>query len=253
MLRATARLAACLVLLAPAAAPAPAHAIGYDDEGPAPPSILVGLLTRQWDRACHSMREPTWTNAHLEVGFVRLVDPPPNADLLAGRPVLAQGDPDPEFQGPQVLHTGPCPEEQMRSDWLVSKDGMRLRREPGAPFRAWRADQVRALEGVSVRLDGDEVELRFPQPVGPHLSDLTVRAWYEGCYPKPDVARRETAFMRVAKGEVVTARFPARLLAPERPEGRRNHRLHSIQLLSGDPRVVFDLDLPVEGSRVSCE
>ncbi len=209
--------------------------------------ILVGVLTEQFDKRCHATREPSWVNPHLQVGFVRLseVDDPQALRPLLGKVVRIEGLPDPEHRGKQVVHTGECIPAQMRSDWVEGKAGMRVQRDPRPPFRWFSTEKVEAVDVLKLSVEGEEVVARFRQHIDTMLEDITIKAHYEGCYGKPGIAARESAFLRVPKGQPLVARFPPHLVRTDRPKGRQAHRISSVQILSRDPDVILDLDLPV--------
>ncbi|MFT7623944.1 MAG: hypothetical protein ACI9WU_003130, partial [Myxococcota bacterium] len=146
---------------------------------------LAGLLTQQGQKQCLEKWEVKWVDPHWQVGFTRLTGTAGNLQRLDGKPVLVTGTVDADFTPPLVKHLGECPIPQMRSDWVESRSGMRIRRTGGSGISRLKQVQVRELTELKVRLDGDEVVVEFANPIDHMMEKLTIRLHYEGCYGKP--------------------------------------------------------------------
>ena len=215
---------------------------------------LVGRISRQHVQVCLGGQREKWVDPHFEAGFVRLV---PAGDLelapLAGRAAVLRGRVEPGRRFPHPGHQGHCPGRQARSDWVFSKRGVRLKRElaPGQERPAsFTATAAEPFAGLSAERRGEMIRVRFRNRLPLALSDLTLVLHYEGCYGKPMSPTRRQAFGALAPGEVASARFPARWRHDTTRGGgpkadRGLHRAHSVQVISQDPAVLFDLDLPL--------
>jgi hypothetical protein len=231
------------------------------------PITLVGLLTEQGHRGCEKGVE-TWTNPHFQVGFhpITLAEhlSPPAPEWI-GQAVVVVGEEAPEPSWAPVTDDMTCPPMQARSDWIVSKGGIRLQRERAPEPTHLEAAKVAPFTALKVRVEGEKVLISFENTLEVPIENLFITAHYEGCYGKPNALTESRVLGEVAVGAVVKAEVPARVMQEE--ARGREHVLHSIQVLERGhdlamanravslavdqparplpPRVVFDLDLPV--------
>lgn len=215
---------------------------------------LVGRISRQHVQVCLGGQREKWVYPHFQAGFVRLV---PAGDLelapLAGRAAVLRGRVDADRRFPHPGHQGHCPGRQARSDWVFSKRGVRLKRDLAAGVErppSFTATAAEPFAGLSAERRGEMIRVRFRNRLPLALSDLTLVMHYEGCYGKPMSPSRRRALGALARGETASARFPARWRHDTTrgglPKANRGlHRAHSVQLVSQDPAVLFDLDLPL--------
>ncbi len=205
----------------------------------AQPTMLVGELTQQADRKCTETGD-SWVNPRLEVGFVPLVGELPGAKPLFGQAVIVRGVVAPAPVRPKVENTAACQELQMRSDWQIGMHGMRVRRLDVAPIAGFRAESVKALEGFSATLDGDQVVVTFQNTTGAPLTDVAIKVHYEGCYGKPGTATETRRTPTMKPNSTATARVPQVLIkkARHRP---RTHVMREVSVLAKGSHVVFDL------------
>ncbi len=218
----------------------------------AAPATVVGVVTEQHRQVCEAGEE-RWVDPHLEVGFVQVVGGDDVLRPLLGKPAVVTGE---VFPGPPAtpFATGPeCPQYQMRSDWVVGKGGMRVRRN-GARTYSLEAKGASALDGVRARRDGDEVEVVFRNPLRIPLKQAALVVHYEGCYGKPGVTSQRHVVAELAPGAEMTARFPVHMSSDRGRGVNPVHRLADLTVASATPGVVFDLTLSVAslGAPVSC-
>jgi len=218
-----------------------------------PVKQLVGVVSEQRAQVCLGNQQEDWTDPHLEAGFVRLV---PGAGVrlssLVGAPALLTGHVDASLHFPPPAQKGECPGRQARSDWVFTKDGVRLLRQlPDGVARpeSFTVDKAARFDGVVVEQAGDELVVRFTNPVARPLSDVELIVHYEGCYGKPLNPSQRASFPRVDAGQTVTARLPVHYQwhppHATRHAGRELHVASSVQVTTKDPSVLFDLDLPI--------
>jgi hypothetical protein len=223
---------------------------------PTPTVLLVGVLSEQHSRRCGPDYKEEWIDPHLEVGFVRLLTARPQAHrTLLGKMVVARGAPA-TSPPPSIVHRGPCPAAQMRSDWVWSKSGARIRRPVGpSPAPAvLSAATVERFDGLEVTPSPTDVRIRFKNTLKRDLRDVTLTLHYEGCYGKPGTSAESRKLSTVRAGQEVTVSWP---LVAKRGMVRGREAFnaaYSVQVSSITPGVHFDLDwkLDPRGLPVGC-
>jgi len=226
------------------------------------PVQLVGLLTKQYRGRCGADGQHKWDDEHWEVGFVRL-DVPETIDLskFEGKAVVVTGQPagKKKIPPPEYFHTamelnpkpeGPgieCPQYQMRSDWVIGKNGMRIMRprSNGLPPRV-TVTEASLFDSLRAELKEGKLEVSLANDFKGSLKGLKVRVNYEGCYGKPGSDSRSEKIDELTPGARKKFVFPT-IVDEDQGErwGVRHHRAYSIQLLSSAGDVLFDYDLPV--------
>lgn len=221
---------------------------------------LVGLLTKQYRGRCGADGQHKWDDEHWEVGFVRL-DVLKGLDLsaLEGKPVVVTGKvktaqpiPAPEYvhaamelnpkpEGPGIE----CPMYQMRADWVIGKNGMRIMRSRGAGLPALLAVTKASLfDGLDLEVRGDKLTVTFTSTSRSPLKGVEIRLHYEGCYGKPGTDTRTEKLGDLAAGAHRTVTFPTIVDEDQGKQwGIRHHRAYSIQVLAGPGTTLFDCDL----------
>ncbi len=253
---------ACLRIAPGAATPAQPPAPGAQGDDTA----LIGVLTRQLTPGCERGKDVWREPSHHEIGFVRVLLPAGvDARALLGRVVLARGRTADENVPPRRAfdNGGLCSVQQMRSDWVVSKDGVRLYTErDGALARmgVFAAAAVQAVEPpVIVRppappssapAPADRLTVRFRNPLARPLQDLRIEGHYEGCSGKPGATADTVAAGAVAAGALAEVTLPR--LQGDKTGTERAYRLASLRLSTSTPGVVFDLDYPVPREASEC-
>jgi hypothetical protein len=222
------------------------------------PTMLVGILSEQWDRLCNGTQEADWIRPHLEVGFVRLV---PNTKVdfkpYFKKPVVLQGGVPKDYVLEPVKHTGDCPGMQARNDWVFGKSGVRvLRSKPkgASSIKFFQADKVTKFSGLDVKKVGDKLEVTFENSLAKPLSGVAVSLHYEGCYGKPGAPTKTKELGPVKPGQEVTVPFDV-LYSMEmqgRLRGLQHHVAYSVQITTTSKEVVFDLDWPLHHLGLKC-
>ena len=207
------------------------------------PLSLVGLLTAQGDRQCKDGKE-SWINPRHEVDFTHVVHSAVPLEPLEGQVVLVTGEP---ATPPPSPPEGPdCPIMQMRSDWVMGKEGIRIRQGGGGPpgIRVQSATKVE----VGARREKEELVVRFRNPLTRPLGNVSLQLHYEGCYGKPGSSTHEKAIGTLAPGAIAEHRFPVM----DEPGGR--HVAHSFGVEGGDETVTVAVDLSLAklGVEVAC-
>lgn len=239
------------------------------DDGPAPLADavqLVGVVHEGGSRVCEAETfEETWIRKYWQVGWTPLVSEPAlDAKLatLPGRVVKVTGravDGPPTYHGPSEppAKLGMCSQHQMRSDWRLTPEGIRIPRGHGPEFAAFEVtsvEVVRPLE-TAVPEDGEQVAVTVHNPFETDLRGVELIGHYEGCYGKPGATAKT---VKVGKLAATDASGPHRLPtliedADKNPRGR-NYALRSLELKAAAPRgPVADgawLDLEVAASQL---
>lgn len=246
----------CEKAVAPPPEPAPEAA------RPAPEAaMLVGVVHAAGTRVCREGQPEAWLDPHMEIGFTRLVS---GAPIAAGSlPTIAHG---------QVLASAPaapvaapadavpCPQAQMRSDWVESPDGFRVRRGDGPGIAAFEVARTEPFEGLRVALAGDELELRLVNTLPRALAGpVTVSVHYEGCYGKPGTTTRTlVAEAGLEPGAELSGRLPSHA-REERVRGRGHdetaiHAADSVSIEARGDDIHFDFDVQLDalGAAVTC-
>lgn len=216
----------------------------------ATPTYLVGLMGQSGTEHCPGGgAERKWLSLRPAIGRVS-VSGPDDAVLepLMDRPVLAlglPGDPPPRAEGeglPPKVEA--CLPAQMRSDWRTTPRGILIERSPSPSLSHLRMEAVRPLHELAVRKDGDHVVVTLQNPVPVVLSGVELRVHYEGCFGKPGTRAETTAVGELGVGAQASARMPQLSANDGAPEGTRDFRAHSVQLVAQGEGVVIDLDVP---------
>lgn len=207
--------------------------------------VLVGMLTEQAVRQCQGIsKEPKWVHPHLEIGFVWAY-PHKGFKFHKTRLVIARGHkrPRPPLR---VKQLGPCPDMQMRSDWVVGKSGTRLRRDGSPPFNdAFSTTQVADFAGLTFKDKGESMLVSFENTTGYPLEDFKMIVHYEGCYGKPGSVRRESGVKRLEPGKRVEKLFAKVVEGNATAKWRRVHLASAVQISAQPHPVYFDLDWPL--------
>ncbi len=218
---------------------------------PNPVRELVGELTLQGDPLCDGSANGRWVNDRWELGFTQLQGPAlakSKLKHLRDKLVVVRGRPAEPKAWPTVRHTGACPPvPQLRSDWVMGRSGVRVRR--GSPvWPAFSATHVARWQGLRVRRVGAEIEVRVTHTMTSPWPDLTIVLHYEGCMGKPGALDKSQRAALVQPGGSVVARFPA-LAGAE-----RDYRASAVSLRARRGRSLLDLtrSLYREGVSVDC-
>ena len=266
------RLAVLLSLVVVVMMAAPVH--GQERKG-APQSTveaaaevqLVGQLTRQYRGRCGADGQHKWDDEHWEVGFVRLEVPDGmklgklegQAVVVTGKPTAAKPAPAPEYVHAAVALNpkpdGPgieCPMYQMRSDWVIGKNGMRIMRGRSAGLPALlKVEKARPFDGLDLEVHGPDLSVTFTNTFKSTLKGVKLKLHYEGCYGKPGTDTRTESLGDLAAGDNRTLLFPTIVDEDQGKWGIRHHRAYSIQVLSSSGDVLFDCDLSMASFSVT--
>lgn len=234
---------------------------------PSPPSAarLVGVVHEDGEHVCFGDGQETWINKFRQIGFVRVVAGDAiEAQLVEamGTPVVAHGritDRVPAGGEQPPGERGECPQYQMRSDWVLTSSGMRIRRGESPAMKAFEVDRVEPLTGLSARIEGEQLKVSFTNELGVALdAPVELVVHYEGCYGKPGSdSRTLVANEKLLPGATLAGTVPLITEAdrvPGNPKGTRDHRAYSVELRASADGVYFDLDVSVRqlGADVQC-
>jgi hypothetical protein len=241
---------ACASAEKPEAAPVEAEPVVPDSVVEAQPKgeaiTVVGVIHQDGQRVCDGRGHEQWVDLRYEVGFTPLVvDDARTQDVapLHKRAAIVFG----HIQEPPPLHpvpsTGECPLYQMRSDWVVTAEGIRIPRGARAAVGV-AVERVVPFEGLAVERAGETLKLALTNAFEVPLADkLTLTLHYEGCFGKPGSAvRSEIRDGELAPGDTWRVELPAFVEDPAGPDGRQLFRADSIELRAEGKGVAFDFD-----------
>jgi hypothetical protein len=174
--------------------------------------------------------DPTWLAIEPTLGFVSvsgLADE--ELEPLMDQPVLARGAAGPApKRAPLAVEPRPCPMMQMRSDWVNTPRGIRVRRAAPLDIPHFHATSLRRLDELTLEREGEQVRVRFTNPLPFALKKVAVEIHYEGCYGKPGTTSLTSDRVALEPGEALEHRFP--LIAEKAHRGERkggpSARLH---------------------------
>jgi hypothetical protein len=222
-------------------------------EGAAAGEVLIGVLTEQADMVCNGTFAPEWVRPHYEVGFVEVIPAPGlNLDAWLGKAVVVRGSPAAR-PAPLPEHTGSCPGEQMRSDYVRSRQGIRIKRPIEARPQAFTAASIGSFDGVEAKLVKGAIVVRLTNRLGLPLKGPEIRVHYEGCYGKPMSLHRAKKRALMQAGKFFEGRFEPWAEDPKLRKGAE-HVAAAIQVVAAKGPVMFDLDLPLPklGLQIEC-
>jgi len=170
-------------------------------------------------------------------------------DALMDQPVLARGSAGPAPERPPLsVEPAPCPAMQMRSDWVNTPRGTRVRRTASSGAQHFHLTSVRRLDELKVEADGEQIVASFQNPLPFALTGVRLRMHYEGCYGKPGATSLESKPAALGPGELLRHEFPRTVEKGEQPR-RRLHRAAALALEIGgsegptEDAVWVDLDV----------
>ena len=214
-------IAAVVFLLLPVANAQEEKAAAKPSLAATAPVQLVGLLTKQYRGRCGADGQHKWDDEHWEVGFVRL-EVPKDLDLsklenlavvVTGQPAMKKVIPPPEYvHAAMELNPKPdgpgieCPQYQMRSDWVIGKNGMRImrRRSKGLPPRI-TVTKAELFTGLTAKLVDDKLTVTLANSGKESLENVELVVNYEGCYGKPGTDSRSEKVAALKSGASHTA------------------------------------------------
>ena len=222
------------------------------------PTVLVGVLSEQWDRVCNGTQEADWIRPHLEAGFVRLI-PNPKVKLkpFLKKTVVLRGHVPKDYKLEAVKDTGECPALQARSDWIFGKTRVRLWRNRAQGSKSilyFQAAKAEEFTGLKVKKVGDKLEVTFENVFSKPLPELVVTLHYEGCYGKPGSFSNSKKLGTLAPGQKVTSSFGL-FYSKEmqgRLQGMQHHFPYSIQITTLSKEIIFDFDWPLRHLGIKC-
>ncbi len=201
---------------------------------------LVSFLTEQATPLCIDGGKTVWVEPRFELGFIPVAASAVPLSPLVNKAVIATGIPNRtalsvrDFPGNQ----GPCDVAQMRSDWVVGRDGMRVRRNGGNRMLTFDVSELGLYEGLSVAVNNERVTVRLRSPVaGSHPVRAAIH--YEGCMGKPGTLA-EGKDVTISDATATAVSFPTR-----KTESSGVYHAAALTLSGGDDRVQFDLDVPL--------
>ncbi len=247
-----------LVGCASKVAPAPAQAEATPSEAPATvpdgiapsdpladPITVVGVIHKDGQRICDARGIETWVNLYYLAGFTPLVlDDATRRDVeaLYRRPAIVFGHVTAPPQPDPVPGGGECPIYQMRSDWVITAEGMRIPRGTRAA-EAVAVERVAPFDGLHVDLRNAMLQISLTNPFEVPLEGLIITVNYEGCFGKPSSDARTTPHARaLPPGETWRTEAPLFIEDPDAPTGRQVYNSSSIEVRARGQDIAFDFD-----------
>jgi hypothetical protein len=226
---------------------------------PPPKTVqLVGLLTEQHQQRCLPDRKVEWIDPHFQVGFVRLL-PAAGVSLRehVGKIVIVTGRVQPGYVPTKPVHTGDCPPMQMRMDFVVAREGWRVKRGKAPRPPAFVVTGVKPVEAIALTQKGAQITLKVTNAFGVPLRGLTITAHYEGCKGRSASESNGQGLPGVLRpGKDYAMDIPA-VIREEgaKPRSKPTLQLHSVQVSATVDGFLFDLDVPistVRGIKIRC-
>jgi hypothetical protein len=209
--------------------------------------FLIGVLSQSGAEVCDATGERRWEGVVPVIGWTG-VTLPADADSLMDRPVVARGTVggEPPQWPPRTGTTEPCPPQQMRSDWIDSPRGMKMRRtDSPAPLSHFTVQELRPLAELTVRNVDGALAIDFRNPLPVELRDVVLRMHYEGCHGKPGTATRDENVGNLAVGAGTRASFPGVVEAERGPGRLEPHGAFSLQIIARAEHAHIDLDVRI--------
>jgi hypothetical protein len=224
------------------------------------PTYLLGVMGQSGVEHCpDGGYDRKWLSVRPTIGRVSVSGPDDELlEPLMDQPVLAvgqPGEPPPREGSSEPPAAGEsCLPAQMRSDWQLTPRGMFIERDPAPALQHLRVDAIRSLHELQARKDGDHLVVTLQNPVPLALADVELRTHYEGCFGKPGTRVETTTVGNLGVGAQASARVPMLSTSPGEPDGRREFRAYSVQLVGQGDGVVIDLDVSFAdlGALVEC-
>jgi hypothetical protein len=250
---------ACIAACASTAEPVPSQQAAAapaskpmvpDGVAPAEPDAarltVVGVIHQDGQRICDARGHETWVDLHYVVGFTPLVldeATSPAVAALHRRPANVVGRVQALPPSAAVPSGGECPVHQMRSDWVLTAEGVRIPRGPRAA-EGVGVLRVAPFEGLQVARAGDTLTLALTNPFDvPLEGELVLTVHYEGCFGKPGAdVRSSTRPDPLPPGETWQVEAPALVHDAAGQPGRQVFRADSIEVRAAGNGIVFDFD-----------
>jgi len=253
-----------LVVACSSSPPPPSPQPAQDGAAPEPTPVdaggdewLVGVLGQTGSLECVGGESRRWVDVAPAIGATTITADA-LADDLFDRPVVARGsivaDP-PARTSERSAAAEPCPPAQMRSDWIETPRGVRMRRDGSPPpLPHFAVQELRPLAELAVQTSGETLTVDFRNPLPVELHGVELRMHYEGCHGKPGTAMERHTVGTLAVGAGTRASFPT-LVQSERAPGRPEpHRAFSLQVIAQGEHAHVDVDVRVAelGAAVKC-
>ncbi len=270
--------AACLIIACttgdPAASepatPPPSAAVEAEptpERSPEGPEYFFAAVSQTGVEHCPNGVDFEWLDVQPTLGWTPTSGAAAaSLDALMDLPVLARGYAGSAPERPPLgVEPKPCPIMQMRSDWVSTPRGTRVRRTPPTAEHFF-SSSVRRLDELRVELDGDRILASFENPLPFALTGVRLRMHYEGCYGKPGATSRESEAVALAPGEVLRHEF-SRIAEQDHagprkggPTARRHAAAALVLEIAGgegppEAKVWADLDVSLRklGIEFSCD
>jgi hypothetical protein len=217
--------------------------------------LLIGFVTEQGTGVCGKGHEVTWTDLHPEIGWAIAENGGADVSPFKGSMVIAYGTVK-EATRNLALKAGhsPCGMEQMRSDWVSGKSGIRVVRR-SAPVGKLAVERAVRWKGLTVSKTGEGTftavvtnDLKQFLPDAGRLEKLELVVYYEGTRGKPGTVAQSFLLGDLEPGKSATTTFPEAIYPASAPKPGKNQEpeyLASTVSLGAASGAAFDLDVPL--------
>ena len=127
-----------------------------------------------------------WLDPHFELGFVPITASAVPLASYANRLVVVLGRQDqvPARATRPALSRRPCFPAQLRSDWVLGREGVHVRRNPREAAKTMSVETIALYDGLHITVHDQRLVVSVESPV-PDIVSLDLAVHYEGCMGKP--------------------------------------------------------------------
>ena len=205
-----------------------------------PASVFVGFLTEQANPACIDGKTTVWLDPHFELGFIPITASAVPLASYANRLVVVRGRQDqvPARAARPTLSRGPCFPAQLRSDWVLGREGARVRRNPREAAKTMSVEAIGLYDGLHIAVHDQRLVVSVESPV-PDIVSLDLAVHYEGCMGKPGTTEKRQR-LELSVGAGTRVEFPVHV-----QKGSGEYRAAAVSLLGSTDSTRVNVNVPL--------
>ena len=223
----------------------------------AAPAMLVGKLTKQYVKECDKDGKARWVAPYFQIGFIRVVPAKKlRLERFVGKTVAAHGRASTKAPPARPSNLENCRGRQMRSDWVESRGGDRVRGpRPGllGRVKVFHVTRIKPTKLLRIHIWRGQITAMVRNTLPVALPGLTLHARYERCFyskrkmlPGKPMPAEETHKLGVLKpGRRRALKLPVnKTVLPKK--FKKTHALREVYLYSAATGSLVDLSQPVK-------